>query len=187
MRLNYRAMSLDDVYPKIEAWQNKIDEEMKSLAGANITQLQDWQIALQKLVVTAWWKLADFLVMKYNDGKTNWPTAGKSLGYPEQWARMVGFSNDVRPRWVQPVAVPPVHMDGYVEKTVNFPLSWDSETASWSYAAPTSLNFAASRSFQSPFFFQVAFSCLAVFVGVVMGRVYERRQILARDVYLSMN
>merc|ERR1712137_501432 len=122
MQLNYRGMREADVYPAIRKWQDEIDSRMAKMEEADPQRLESLQITLQEELVAAWWKLADFIVMKYNDGKVNWPKAGVSIGYPEQFSRMIGFSNDVHPVWVQPAAVPPVQMDGYVPALLQCPL-----------------------------------------------------------------
>merc|ERR1712096_107201 len=76
MQLNYRAMSLNDVYPRIQRWQDKIDTVTEAMAGANASQMKLMQIALHEEVVADWWKLADWLIMRYNDGRVNYPTLG---------------------------------------------------------------------------------------------------------------
>merc|ERR1719313_266503 len=68
MQLNYRDSSQRDAYPAIESWQAKIDEQCKAMEHRDPDVLSQWQIQLQAEVVASWWKLADFLVMKYNDG-----------------------------------------------------------------------------------------------------------------------
>merc|ERR1712203_1041839 len=107
-------MSEADVYPAIRKWQDDIDSRMGEMQQADSQRLASLQISLQEEVVASWWKLADFIVMKYNDGKVNWPKAGVSIGYPEEYAKMIGFSNDVHPNWVRQAEVPPVAIEGYV-------------------------------------------------------------------------
>jgi len=182
MQLNYRTISRDEVYPTIEKLQDEIDKQVEDIAArADVTRLEQLQLTLQERVVASWWKLSDFIVMKYNDGKTNWPKAGKSFGYPEQWAEMIGFSNDVHPLWVQPAITPPVQIDGYVEQSVSLPVTWNGKTATWLY--DTEVQTAAMQNTQSPFWVQMTLASLAVCVGVVIGRVVERRKVAAFDAY----
>lgn len=42
-------------------------------------------------VVDDWWKLADYLIVKYNDGYINTPKGRKAVGYPEWWLDEVGY------------------------------------------------------------------------------------------------
>jgi len=184
MQLNYRGMSQDDVYPAIQKWQDHFDSRLADWESIQNTQeLQRVQANLQEEVVTSWWKLADFIVMKYNDGKVNWPKAGVAIGYPEEYAKMIGFSNDVHPVWVQAAEVPPVAIDGYVPSSARMPAVWHSDTATWTYPGDASLQAATTASRQSPIILQFLVTSLAVGFGIVLGRVYERRKVSAADAY----
>merc|ERR1712203_1098963 len=111
MQLNYHDMSVNEVYPAIKKWQDHFDSKLAEWdAITDSKELARVQVKAQEDVVASWWRLADFIVMKYNDGKINWPKAGVSIGYPEQFSRMIGFDNDVHPVWVQPAVAPPVAM-----------------------------------------------------------------------------
>merc|ERR1711904_385730 len=69
------------------------------------------------------------MIMKYNDGKVNDKKMGKSEGYPQDFADMIGFTNDVHPIWVQPAAAPPTSVE-YVEKFA-LPTTWDGAARQW--------------------------------------------------------
>jgi dipeptidase len=188
MQLNYRGMSKDDVYPRRERWQDEIDRRLARLESEEfgLEDRKKWQSAIQEELVADWWSMADFLVMKYNDGKVNWPKAGRSIGYPEDFARLVGFSNDVHPIWVQPAATPQVHVESYVPKSVQLPLIWDSPSMTWSYEddalqAATQPSPAVTSSLGS-----VAATFVALCAGIALGRSFERRKVAARDAYLSL-
>jgi len=107
MTWNYKGSSEQEVFPAIKKWQDTIDEQMDSLDTSNIEKLAEWQVSIQEQVVVSWWKMADFIVMKYNDGKINYPVVGTSAGYPQPFTDMIGFSNDVHPIWVQAASQPP--------------------------------------------------------------------------------
>jgi len=192
MQLNYRDMSKQDVYPAIESWQDRIDEERKAAEGADAEALSTWQAGVQQKVIASWWNMSDYLIMKYNDGRVNVPAVGHSPGYPQWYADMVGFSNDVHPVWVQPASQPPASLaaeveGGFVAPTFQLPLLWDPKTSTWTYAplpdagksaedlatsalptaSPTAVPFAAA-----------ALSTLAALLaGVVVGRGFERRAV----------
>merc|ERR1712224_225555 len=57
MQLNYRAMSVNEVYPAIDMWQDKIDQQLEELSSADVEQQRDVQLALQRDVVKHWWTL----------------------------------------------------------------------------------------------------------------------------------
>merc|ERR1712232_929335 len=147
------------------------------------------QVQAQEDVVASWWKLADFIVMKYNDGKINWPKAGVIIGYPEQFSRMIGFSNDVHPVWVQPAVTPPVEMEGFIPSSAVMPSTWNSGTATWTYAA-TSIQAAATKPqlqhVQHSMITQLVVTSIVGVLGVITGRVYERRRLSTSDAYLML-
>jgi dipeptidase len=42
-------------------------------------------------VVNDWWALADYLIVKYNDGYVNAPGGRSAPGYPTEWLDAVGY------------------------------------------------------------------------------------------------
>merc|ERR1711990_985891 len=129
MQLNYKGMSTEDVYPRIEAWQdfidvNFVDHILKTeLTGEEIGKLQ---VKLQEDIVSDWQVLADHLVAKWLDMRrtgASGPTRD-TYGFTEWYAKMVGFSNDIHPIWVKPSEKPPVDVPGYVAPTVSIPRDW---------------------------------------------------------------
>eukprot|EP00928_Gymnodinium_smaydae_P061521 TRINITY_DN45575_c0_g1_i1.p1 TRINITY_DN45575_c0_g1~~TRINITY_DN45575_c0_g1_i1.p1 ORF type:complete len:679 (-),score=75.37 TRINITY_DN45575_c0_g1_i1:118-2154(-) len=187
MQLNYRSMSQDTVYPLIEALQDEIDLARANLEGRNATtaELASWQLFLQDDVVKRWWQLADLLVMKYNDGRINVPKIGKSIGYPQWYADMVGFGNDVHPVWVQPAPRPAAsvarQLYGYVPPTFRLPAIWQPSISSWSYYALISepdsslaLSFGASSSSMFLAVFVLLLLATTCYCGVTLGRRLER-------------
>merc|ERR1712217_481921 len=118
-------VSEHEVYPAIESWQNKIDEELQSRENGPVEALGQWQIATQEAIVANWWQMADFLIMKYNDARINRPTVGTATGYPQWYSDLVGFGQDVHPVWVQPAKHPSSvvvkQLSGYTPPTVKLP------------------------------------------------------------------
>ena len=53
--------------------------------------LTDYSIDNANRVVKEWWKLADMLIVKYNDGYVNIPEQAEEVGYPEWWLKKVGY------------------------------------------------------------------------------------------------
>merc|ERR1740121_2036865 len=176
MQLNYEAMSRDDVYPAIEEWQDIIDREREGAEGWDEEKLRTWQLALMERVIDGWWKLSEFLIMKYNDGKTNHPKVGVSWAYPEWFAHAVGFSDDVHPKWCQASVEPPpeVEVPGYVQPEAHLPQVWHSKpTYAWSWTPPQGLAATAAAP-QAALLLAAMVASMAF--GVAAGRVYERRQ-----------
>jgi len=187
MQLNYHDMSVNEVYPAIKKWQDHFDGQLAEWdAMTDKEELARAQIQAQEDVVASWWKLADFIVMKYNDGKINWPKAGVSIGYPEQFSRMIGFSNDVHPLWVQPAVAPTVAMDGYIPSSAVMPSTWHSETATWTYALSSTQSAAAQPDSHYPMVAQLFLTSLVGGLGIIVGRIIERRQASSAAPYLLM-
>ncbi len=90
MNINYRNMSVELVAPAVQEWQEKMFVAAASGDTATATRAQT-------AVVEAWWALADLLVVRYNDGEYNFaPTAPedcKTIGYPVEYLRDIGFSD----------------------------------------------------------------------------------------------
>mmetsp|Transcript_99117 Transcript_99117/g.250275 ORF Transcript_99117/g.250275 Transcript_99117/m.250275 type:complete len:678 (-) Transcript_99117:190-2223(-) len=191
MQLNYRDMSKQDVYPAIESWQDTIDEERKTAEGSDAEAFDAWQAGVQEKVVASWWNMSDYLIMKYNDGRVNVPKVGRSPGYPQWYADMVGFGNDVHPVWVQPAPQPPASLiseidGGYVAPSFQLPLLWDPRSSTWAYAPlPAAGAGGDTTELASPLpgpasdsvpFAAAALSTLAALLaGVLVGRGFERR------------
>lgn len=132
MQLNYHGMSTEDVLPRKAAWQDRIDAERALKLTASVEELDSWQIRIQQELVLDWWMLADFLIMKWNDmSRTTENTTDVAVGYPEWWARMIGYSHDVHPVWVQPAAQPESFCPDYVPATITLPSEWNDKTHNW--------------------------------------------------------
>jgi len=139
MQLNYEGMSKEDVLPKIEAWQDRIDAERPKTKQMTEKQLSDWQLRVQEEVAASWWQLADLLVSKWNDmSRTAGNVTDRSLGYPEWFAQMIGYSQDVHPIWVQPAAAPPSECPNFTPASVVLPRVWDKGSKEWTEWGPLS-------------------------------------------------
>jgi len=189
MQLNYKAMSENEVYPKKLEWQDRIDGQLDALASGSPSELKAMQLSIQEALVADWWKLADWLCMKYNDGRVNYPKLNEMHGYPEPYAKMVGFNQDVRPLWVKPAKVPPVEMLGYVPKSTALPKRYESKTQTWYFesieagCSATPEEAAEVPSKLPSLGSHAVTACVAVCVGLVLGRFQERQQRVASDVH----
>merc|ERR1712050_396963 len=104
MRLNWRAMSEADVFPKQKELQTKLLEEVRDprkaiLSASELTILQE---RLQQMVVEDWKRLGRFLIFAYNNGYSNYPKVAGGLGYPADWLRSIGFRHTLLPLSIQP-------------------------------------------------------------------------------------
>eukprot|EP00929_Paragymnodinium_shiwhaense_P032656 TRINITY_DN18073_c0_g1_i1.p1 TRINITY_DN18073_c0_g1~~TRINITY_DN18073_c0_g1_i1.p1 ORF type:complete len:681 (+),score=157.65 TRINITY_DN18073_c0_g1_i1:189-2045(+) len=176
MQLNFAAMSKSDVFPAIEAWQDKIDEQRERLErSGSLTDLGKWQTQIQEEIIANWWKLRDSLTQKYNDGCINSPAVGRSWGYPQWYASMVGFSDDVHPVWVQAAERPAeevlAQMPSFVEPSGKLPKRWSSAEQMW----VASLEESAAGFGTQRLVILVVLVCSFV-CSFFLGRSYERRQ-----------
>jgi len=152
MQLNYKNMKEVDVGPRQDMWQDTIDKEYveKNVAAMDAEALKNWQLDVQKRVVTDWWSFADELVMKWNDmAHTHGTVTMGTYGYPKEWSKMVGFTNDVHPLWVKP-AERPEPLDAapdYVPACTPLPKTFDQKKGQWTdYSKPLcSVEEAAAR------------------------------------------
>ncbi|HHY46781.1 MAG TPA: peptidase C69 [Firmicutes bacterium] len=76
--------------PIIEKAAKELYDKDPSLA---VKFLTNYSNDLATRVVDAYWQLADRLIAKYNDGYVD----GKTVGYPEEWLKAVGFGKIVKP------------------------------------------------------------------------------------------
>ena len=105
MGLNYQNMSQQEVYPardQLQRWVfDQVDNlELKAQSDPSMTSetLSLGQTSIQANVTETWWKLADMLISRYNDGFYNFgkyhPDKVVGIQYPVEWLRMVGYSMD---------------------------------------------------------------------------------------------
>ena len=110
MNINYRNMSAEYVYPAVAKWQ----PEMISVgASGNDTAI----VEKTNELIDAWWKLADLLVVRYNDGYLNFPESSPdkvfNTGYPADFLREIGFDDGfVYPITVAPLSQCPMEKNG---------------------------------------------------------------------------
>ncbi|MBE3071523.1 MAG: C69 family dipeptidase [Acidobacteria bacterium] len=114
--LNYNAMAgeIRKVATEIEdrffAQQPIIEKTAVELyklnPDAGRAYISDYSNRSAQDVVDAWWKLADTLVVSYQDFGLNLPgTAGAAVAYPKDWLDAVGFG---KAKIQQPAAKPPI-------------------------------------------------------------------------------
>lgn len=112
MDINYRLMSID-VRKKLSEWQDRVDRECEEhearAVGSDNPHLLfgEFQAALQSKVVDAWRGFGHHLIMKYNDGRINYPEIAQPIGYPAWWLQTFGVDSDIFPKWGRPSDSPP--------------------------------------------------------------------------------
>jgi dipeptidase len=105
MNLNYKNMSMEEVYPARDELQKWVFNEMHIIENNADIQpsragefLSRGQKMIQDHVTKQWWELADTLIVRYNDGSYNFgkyhPDKVLGIQYPLEWLRMVGYSSD---------------------------------------------------------------------------------------------
>mmetsp|Transcript_5281 Transcript_5281/g.13028 ORF Transcript_5281/g.13028 Transcript_5281/m.13028 type:complete len:698 (+) Transcript_5281:58-2151(+) len=138
MELDYENMS-QVVVPAVKKAQDSLDASVARIeakAGHLVSQgkreealqvLSDWQTSAQQDVVDKWWQLADYLVVRFNDGFDNQcidaggpprdvdkgqPSCkvGVPIGYPAWFLEEVGYGFDIRPHFVKPAGRTPPSM-----------------------------------------------------------------------------
>lgn len=73
----------------VEAAAVKMYEQDPELARTFIT---NYTVQNANDVVEEYWKFAESLIVKYNDGYLNTPAVGQTIGYPEEWLKAVGYA-----------------------------------------------------------------------------------------------
>jgi len=101
MNINYRNMSSEYVYPAVTKWQTEMINMGDSGNQTAINEKTDE-------LISSWWKLADLLIVRYNDGYYNYPESNPekvfSTGYPAEFLREIGFDDG----FVYPIGVAPI-------------------------------------------------------------------------------
>ncbi|MCP4724775.1 MAG: peptidase C69, partial [bacterium] len=77
-----------NLQPIIEKRALELFNEKPELAQEYLT---DYSSTMAQRTVDEWWKLGDYLVVKYSDGYINLPRTGHTVGYPEDWLKAVGY------------------------------------------------------------------------------------------------
>lgn len=91
-RLEGKAFAMQ---PAVEKAAMELYEIDPSLADEYLTK---YSTEHANYVVSEWWKLADYLIVKYSDGYNNIPRVGKGVGYPAWWLKEVGFGPIEKPK-----------------------------------------------------------------------------------------
>jgi len=199
--VNWRHASENFVLPLRAEWHKKIADEMPVVEARarreGAKALAEWQVRTQRQVVERWWQLADDLIATYNDGFLNQgENLGANLGYPEWWAREIGFNQDVHPIFIKRDGLA---QERYEEKPGMCPPGW----RPWRSTLPAGYNFAGAHwlyetdrhgdvrgsrlDTERPIvgfgFHQVAVGAIACIAGAVLlgcafigGAVWERRR-----------
>lgn len=101
LKYSYMIKDIQETYKKFEgealALQPAIEAAALDLYKADpklaATFLTNYSNAHADRVVKAWWDLADMLAVKYQDGYVNL----KTVGYPQEWLKSLGFGPITRP------------------------------------------------------------------------------------------
>ena len=84
-RLEGKAFAMQPKVEKVACTLHEIDPNLA------VEYLTDYCIKHTKEVINEWWKLADYLIVKYSDGYINIPKLGEGVGYPAWWLEEVGY------------------------------------------------------------------------------------------------
>merc|ERR1712050_565395 len=190
---NWKNASAQFVLPLRAQLHNEIAREMPAIEAKALKEgshvLADWQKKTQQRVVDRWWQLASDLIVAYNDGfyndvKTN--TMGLSLGYPKWWAESIGFNQDVHPIFVKrdndPQATcthaPSSCSPDFKGPASPLPGSYDFVGSTWLLSkVPLSTSLVSILpSSTSSWALQVLTMATMLFIGIVLGRSFERRK-----------
>ena len=180
MGLNYRNMSKEYVYPARDDLQDYVMQKVESTERALYSKekkdndsvamlgLSEVQTQLQDHVVTSWWKLADLLVMRYNDGYFNFPEwaprSVKIIDIPVDFLHAIGFNDE----FLKPPTRNFVPFSGQLDEAIE----WNSKNG----ALTSTSQIAATSSYHTALnlITAVGFTALAFFVGSRFGSYRER-------------
>jgi len=170
---------------------NEIQEEMPAVEARakkdGVQVLAEWQTRTQQRVVDRWWRLADELVVAYNDGFFNDAKSnqmGLSMGYPTWWAHAIGFNQDVHPIYVKrdfdPAAscrADPLVCDPRLHAIRSpLPSAFDFKSFTWLAAAEGSTQLSELASTTAPMTAPLLSMAAMLLLGLVIGRTFERRR-----------
>jgi len=191
---NWENASKQFILPLRSKFHNEIQAEMPAVEARakkeGVQVLAEWQTRMQQRVVDRWWRLADELVVAYNDGFFNDAKSnqmGLSIGYPTWWAHAIGFNQDVHPIYVKrdfnPTAsckADPLVCDPHLRAIRSpLPAAFDFTSFTWLAAAEgaTQLNELALTT--APVTVQLFAMTAMLLLGVLIGRTFERRRMRA--------
>jgi dipeptidase len=193
MVINWRNSSAEDVFPKQQMLQDRLDTNLSRIVSESSlseADLASWQREVQKGVVSDWWKLADRLIVKYNDGYMTRvdlpvPIVGKSYGIPDWYSTMIGQTADVHPVWVRPVqeSYPSVSIadknslpEHYQQENYQYPVPKAFDFTNKEWIMDQGHNTPAAGEQIVSGFAQVAHIAISALVGVLVGFFAARRR-----------
>ncbi|MFQ6069911.1 MAG: dipeptidase [Candidatus Aminicenantales bacterium] len=80
--------TFSELQPAVEARAKTLYKENPRACQEYLTRYSN---EMAKRVVDDWWALADYLIVKYNDGYINLPEGRRAPGYPKEWLEAVGY------------------------------------------------------------------------------------------------
>eukprot|EP00913_Durusdinium_trenchii_P028003 g26254.t1 len=96
------------VYPKVQRLQREVYHETQEAIdhAESSLDLAERASQIQRKVTEEWWRLAEQMVVRYNDHFYNFPESDPtnvgSIGYPAFWLEMIGYDQEFyRPHWFQ--------------------------------------------------------------------------------------
>jgi hypothetical protein len=196
---NWQNASKQFIFPLRSKLHNEIQEEMPAVEARakreGLQVLAEWQTRTQQRVVDSWWRLADELVVTYNDGFFNDARQGSngmglSMGYPTWWAHAIGFNQDVHPIYVKRDYDPeascradPLVCDPRLHAIHSpLPAAFDFKTLTWPAAAEGATRLSELVNTAAPLTAQIVAMAGMLLLGLVIGRTFERRRMCASGV-----
>jgi len=194
---NWQNASKQFILPLRSKLHNEIQEEMPAVEARakkeGVQVLAEWQTRTQQRVVDRWWRLADELVVAYNDGFFNDAKSnqmGLSMGYPTWWAHAIGFNQDVHPIYVkrdfnpyESCLVNPLVCDPHLHAIRSpLPASFDFNTFTWLSAAEGTTQLSELANTAAPVTVQLLAMASMLLIGLIIGRTFERRRMCASGV-----
>mmetsp|Transcript_105164 Transcript_105164/g.255309 ORF Transcript_105164/g.255309 Transcript_105164/m.255309 type:complete len:506 (-) Transcript_105164:72-1589(-) len=189
--MHWRNASAQFIFPLKAELEGEIASEMANVEARakdeGLHVLAEWQVSTQQRVVDRWWRLADELVVAYNDGFFNNAKTqmfGASLGYPEWWARQIGFNQDVHPIFVKRDTLADelytrdamLRPPDFEAAKSRLPMQYDFTKSTWLYSAPVAADPPEQLSREMICPLQL-FATVGTFVlGVALGRACERKR-----------
>lgn len=90
IRKGYRDFenTFSELQPVVEARAKTLYQENPQKCREYLTRYSN---EMAQRVVDEWWGLADYLIVKYNDGNINQPGGTRPSDSSEEWLEAVGF------------------------------------------------------------------------------------------------
>lgn len=138
MDLSYQNMSEQYVYPKVQRLQREVYHETQEAIdhAESSLDLAERASQIQRKVTEEWWRLAEQMVVRYNDHFYNFPESDPtnvgSIGYPAFWLEMIGYDQEFyRPHWFQRSPWVPKMLPDAIKEQLGTPPEFLAEALTW--------------------------------------------------------